>query len=364
MKIPFSTFEHMHRDIKNEMLTIFEKTYDAGWFIQGKEYTMFEQEYAKFCDTKYCVGVGNGLDAIFLSLKALGIGKGDEVIIPSHTFIATALAVVYAGAKPIFCEVDLDTYLIDISKIESKITKKNKAIIVVHLYGQMANMEQVAALANDHGIYVIEDAAQSHGSSYKGKKSGSWGQVGCFSFYPGKNLGALGDAGAVVTNNLAIFNKLHSLSCYGSSQKYKHDLMGVNSRLDEVQAAFLRIKLAYLEQWNDERRVIAQRYMTGIKNSKITLPVEVPDSKHVWHLFVIRTKDRDDLKKYLEEKEIGALIHYPIPMHLQEAFSSYGYKKGDFPIAELISETVLSLPLYIGMKDEEIDYVIDVLNLY
>lgn len=362
MEIPFSTFTHMHQQIKPQMMDAFQRCYNKGWFIQGEEYYLFEREFAAFCDVKHSIGVGNGLDAIFLTLRAMGIGAGDEVIVPSHTFIATALAVIYAGAAPVFCEVDEESFNINPKNIEEKISEKTKAIIAVHLYGQTADMDRINAIAEEYNLYVIEDSAQAHGALYKGKKAGSLGDAAAFSFYPGKNLGALGDAGAVTTNNKEIAQRIHTLGCYGSTQKYVHELKGVNSRLDELQSAFLRIKLEYLKEWTEERQRIAEKYSKGITNPNIKLPVISPHCEHVWHLFVIRCKSRKELQSYLSDKGIGTTIHYPIPMHLQTAFKELGYKKGDFPIAEALSNTVLSLPLYIGMKDEEIRYVVNALN--
>lgn len=364
MNIPFSTVKYMHDNIKLEMKAAFERCYDSAWFIQGKEYDNFEKEFAEYCGTKYCIGVGTGMDAIYLSLKALDIGEGDEVIVPSHTFIATALAVIYAGATPVFCEVDINSYNINYQNIEKYITAKTKAIIAVHLYGQMAEMDSICEIAKKHNIYVIEDSAQSHGATYKGKKAGSFGITAAFSFYPGKNLGALGDGGAVVTNNKDIADKIHALGCYGSETKYHHDYKGINSRLDEMQAAFLRVKLRHLDLWTLERQKIAHKYLKGINNPKIILPNITDNCTHVWHLFVIRTEKRDELQQYLKNKGIGTLVHYPIPMHLQKSFTDLGYKKGDLSIAEEVSSTVLTLPLYIGMKDEEIKYIIDIINKF
>ncbi len=360
--IPFSTFKYMHEQIKPEITEAFENCYDNGWFIQGKEYEAFEKEFAEYCGAQYGIGVGNGMDAIYITLRALGIGNGDEVIVPSHTFIATALAVVYAGAKPIFCEIDELTYNINPHNIEALINENTKAIVAVHLYGQAADMDEITRIAKQHNLYVIEDAAQAHGATYKGKCVGTFGDAAAFSFYPGKNLGALGDGGAVVTNSQELSEKIHAIGCYGSSQKYVHKYAGVNSRLDELQAAFLRVKLRHMDEWTCERQEIASKYLNGINNSKIILPKVMQECIHVWHLFVIRCKERDLLQKYLANNGIGTVIHYPIPMHLQGAFENMGLTKGDYPIAEDISNTVLTLPLYIGMSDDEIQYVVDKIN--
>lgn len=364
MNIPFSTFEHMHRELHQDLAVKFNEIYESGWFIQGKEYIAFEKEYAAYCNSDYCVGVGNGLDAIYLILRALGIGAGDEVIVPSHTFIATALAVYYAGAKPVFCEVEEEYYTIDPSVLEKCITKRTKAIIVVQLYGQAADMDRINELANIYHIPVIEDAAQAHNASYKGKKVGSLATAAAFSFYPGKNLGALGDGGAITTNSFEIKEKVQALCNYGSVKKYVHNYAGVNSRLDELQAGFLRVKLKMLDQWTQERRYLAEKYLSGIKNDKLILPKVRAGNEHVWHLFVVHCDKRDELQNYLKEKGIRTVIHYPIPMHLQKAFADLNYKKGDFPIAEEMADKVLSLPLFIGMSDEEINYVIETINQY
>ena len=364
MKVPFSTFDRMHESMNDELKGAFDRVLQSGWFIQGKECEAFEREFAQYCNTEHCIGVGNGLDALNLILRAMGIGKGDEVIVPSHTFIATALAVRYAGATPVFVEVHEDTCLLNENLIEGAITEKTKAIMVVQLYGQMAQMDKIMEIAKRHQLFVIEDAAQAHGAMNHGKIAGSVGDAAGFSFYPGKNLGALGDAGAVTTNNEELALKVRALGNYGSTEKYVHKYEGVNSRLDEMQSAFLREKLRKMDEWTEERIRIANKYYAGIKNPKILLPTVGKDNKHVYHIFAIRCAQRDDLQKYLEENGIGTVIHYPTAMHLQEAFHELGYQEGSFPIAERIAKTELSLPLYIGMTDEEIDYVIDILNRF
>lgn len=364
MKIPFSTFEHMHAEIKSEMMNKFDECYDKGWFIQGEEYNIFEEEFAKYCNTKYSIGVGNGLDALYLILKAMDIGSGDEVIIPSHTFIATALAVRYVNANPVFCEVKEDTFNINPDLIESCITEKTKAIIAVHLYGQTADMDKINEIAKKYNLYVIEDSAQAHGALYNGEIAGSLGDAAGFSFYPGKNLGALGDGGAVTTNDEELAEKIHALGCYGSLKKYVHIYEGVNSRLDEIQAAFLRVKLNYMNKWTKERQNIAKKYLEMIKNPNIVLPKIECGCEHVWHLFVVRCENRDELQKYLEDNGIGTNIHYPTAIHLQPAFKNHGYNIGDFPIAEKLADTVISLPMYVGMKDNEIEYICEFINKF
>lgn len=363
MNVPFATVAHIHKEHEKELFQAYEKVVENNWFIGGDSCKRFEEDFARYCGTKYSIGCGNGLDAIMLALRGLGIGAGDEVIVPSFTFIATALAVDYAGAKPVFVEVDPETALLDPTLIEAAITEHTKAIIAVHLYGQMAPMKEIRAIAEKHHLYVLEDAAQSHGAVYEGKRAGSWGDAGCFSFYPGKNLGALGDAGGVTTNHAELAASVRAIGNYGAEKKYVHDYMGVNSRLDELQAAFLDVKLKYLEDWNQERREIAARYMEGIHQPKIQLPV-IKHGQPVWHLFVVRCDERKAFQAYLEENGIGTNIHYPIPMHDQKAFSKYGIHHGTYPIAEKLAETVLSLPIFNGMSEEEIDYVIDVINRY
>ena len=364
MGIAFSSFEMMHNEIEREIKEKFNEVYKKNWFIQGEELKMFEQEFAQYCHTQYCVGCGNGLDALFLILKAYGIGTGDEVIVPSNTFIATALAVSYVGATPVFVEPTLESYTIDVTKIEEKITKKTKAIMAVHLYGQPADMDTINTIAKKYNLKVIEDAAQAHGALYKGKKVGSLGDAAGFSFYPGKNLGALGDGGAVVTNDEELSEKIRALGNYGSDYKYHHIYQGNNSRLDEMQAAFLRIKLRHLERWNEGRRSIAEQYNNNIKNEAIILPKEMTDTKHVYHIYAIRSNAREDLQKYLDEKGIGTNKHYPIPIHKQGAYKEMSIPDGCLPMAEEISKTELSIPMYYGMKQEDIVAIIDAINLY
>ena len=362
MKIPFVTFKPLEKELNTELRDAFERVYHRSWYIEGEEDKTFEKAFSQYCDSKYCVGVGNGLDALFLSLKALGIKEGDEVIVPSNTYIATALAVSYVGAKPVLVEPDIRTFNIDPTKIENAITDKTKAIMPVHLYGQACDMDPIMKIARKYNLFVVEDCAQAHGATYKGKVIGSFGDAAGFSFYPGKNLGALGDAGAVVTNNEELAKKVRALGNYGSDYKYHHIMQGNNSRLDELQAAFLGAKLPYLDKVNIVRRRIAEKYITGINNPEIILPY-VPDyTIPVWHIFGIRCEKREKLEKFLNDAGISTNKHYPIPMHLQECYKDLGFKEGDFPIAEEISKTELSIPMYYGMTDEEIQYVIDKVN--
>ena len=362
MKVPFATFDKMHGDIRAEIIQKFSEMYDAGWFIQGGECEAFEHEFADYCGAKYCVGMATGLDAIYLALKALNIGSGDEVIVPSNTFIATALAVSYVGARVILVDPDPTTYNIGGKGLEEALSDKTKAIIPVHLYGQPAQMDEVMAFARKHRLYVIEDCAQAHGATFKGQKVGTFGDIGCFSFYPGKNLGALGDGGAVITNNLELEQKIRSLGCYGSTVKYHHKYKGTNSRLDEVQAGWLRIKLRQLDKYNEERDAAAQKYLKGIQNPKITLPKVGQHCTHVWHIFPVMCETRDDFKAYLESKGIGTVCHYPIAIADQEAYAEDNLPK--LPLATKIAASELSLPMFVGITEEQIQYVIHVINAY
>lgn len=364
MNIPFVTFLPMEKELNNSLHDAFERVFTRSWYIEGVEDKTFEKIFSEYCGTDYCIGVGNGLDALMLALKALGIGAGDEVIIPSNTYIATALAVTYVGARPVFVEPDIRTFNIHPMLIEASINEKTRAIIPVHLYGQACNMDLIMDIAKRYNLFVIEDCAQAHGATYKGQKVGTFGDVAGFSFYPGKNLGALGDAGAVVTNNKELADKIRVLGNYGSDYKYHHIYKGNNSRLDELQAAFLTAKLPHLERMNIERRKIAKKYTEGIKNPKVTVPYVIDNAVPVWHIYGIRCIERDDLEKHLNDKGIGTNKHYPIPIHLQECYKDFGFNVGDFPIAEEISATELSIPMYYGMTDEEIQYVIDAINDY
>lgn len=362
MKVPFVSFLPMERELNKNIRDAFDRVFTRSWYILGGEDEAFEKAFAAYCGTRYCIGVGNGLDALILSLKALGIGESDEVIVPSNTYIATALAVTYVGARAVFVEPDIHTFNIDPTKIEVAITKKTKAIIPVHLYGQACDMDPIMEIAKKHALFVIEDCSQAHGAVYKGRKVGTFGDAAGFSFYPGKNLGALGDAGAVITNNQELAETVRALGNYGSDYKYHHIYRGSNSRLDELQAAFLAAKLPHLDRMNKARRRIASLYTKGIKNEKIILPYVPANMIPVWHIYGIRCGDRDVLEKYLNENGIGTNKHYPIPMHMQKCYKDLGIKRGDLPIAEEISDTELSLPMFYGMSDEEINYVIDTIN--
>lgn len=364
MKVPFVSFLPMERELDADLRAAFERVFTRSWYISGVEDCGFEKAFAEYCGAQYCIGTGNGLDALMLCLKALGIGAGDEVIVPSNTYIATALAVTYTSATPIFVEPDIRTFNIDPCRIEEVVTSRTKAIMPVHLYGQACDMDPIMEVAKKYGLKVIEDCAQAHGAKYKGRKIGTFGDAAGFSFYPGKNLGALGDAGAAITNNEELAAKVRALGNYGSDYKYHHIYKGYNSRLDELQAAFLAAKLPHLERMNVERRRIASRYLNEIKNKKVILPY-VPDyAEPVWHIFGIRCERRQELEKWLSDKEIGTNKHYPIPMHMQKCYSDLGFAEGAFPIAEEISSTQLSIPMYYGMTDEEISYVINAINKF
>lgn len=362
MQIPFVSFLPMEKELDQELRNAFERVYSRSWYILGEEDKAFEQAFASYLGVNNCVGVGNGLDALVLTLRALKIGPGDEVIVPSNTYIASVLAISYAGATPVLVEPDIDTFNINPHLIESAITGKTKAIMPVHLYGQACDMDPVMKIADKHGLFVIEDCAQAHGATYKGKKVGTFGNAAGFSFYPGKNLGALGDSGAVVTDNDELASEIRALSNYGSDYKYHHILKGINSRMDEMQAAFLSVKLPHLDRMNQERRRIADMYSSKINNPKVILPAVNPECVPVWHIYGIRCEERDALENFLKERGIGTNKHYPTPIHLQEAYKDLAISEGALPIAEKISKTELSLPVYYGMTDEEIQYVIDSVN--
>lgn len=365
MIVPFADFKVMHGEIREKLDNAYNEVMDKSIFIHGKQCAKFEEEFASYCNAKYCIGVATGLDALYLILKAVGIGEGDEVIVPSNTFIATALAVSFVGATPIFVEPEIENYNINPALIEEKITDKTKAIIAVHLQGRPADMDAINEVAKKYNLYVFEDSAQAHGALYKGKKVGALSDASGFSFYPGKNLGCMGDGGAIVTNNEEIAEKVRAIANYGSDYKYHHIYKGTNSRLDEIQSAFLRCKLPELDKWNAERVRIANAYLKGIVNKEIILPVKTDEVfSHVYHVFAIRCNKRDELEKYLAENGIGTVKHYPIPMHLQGAYEDLNIKEGELPIAEEISKTILSLPMYYGMTEEQINYVIEKINAF
>ncbi|TGD58158.1 DegT/DnrJ/EryC1/StrS family aminotransferase [Flavobacterium humi] len=364
--IPFLDLHKINKLYEDAFQQKLKGMLDSGWYILGNEVKAFEDDFAAYCGTKYCIGVGNGLDALVLIFKAcLELGKlqkGDEVIVPANTYIASILAILQADLIPVLVEPKWETFNIDPDLIQQKITPKTKAILAVHLYGQLAEMEDIAEIAHKNGLLVIEDAAQTHGAVIDGKKAGNLSHAAGFSFYPGKNLGALGDAGAVTTNDQELAKMIHSLHNYGSAVKYYNDFIGVNSRLDELQAAFLRVKLPHLDSDNEKRRAVAKRYASEIKNAKILLPQWDFSANHVFHLFVIRTQNRNDLQKYLSENGIQTMIHYPVAPHKQKALQQW--KDLSFPITEKIHNEVLSLPISPVMTKDEVDSVISVLNKY
>ena len=363
MNIPFLSFSSTNAKIREESLKAFEQVFDKSWYVLGDAVSAFEKEYAAFNKVDFCIGISNGLDALHLALKAVDIGPGDEVITPSNSFIASALAISYTGAVPIFCEPNIQTYNIEPGEIEKHITSKTKAIMPVHLYGQACEMEKIIEIGKKHDLYIIEDNAQAQGATFKNKKTGSFGIVNATSFYPGKNLGALGDAGAITTNDLSLAQKVKMLRNYGSIEKYQHDCIGYNMRLDEIQAALLSVKLKYLDSWTKERQQIAGWYDEALKNiDDIILPVVASDCTHVYHLYVIRIGKRNELQEYLKKHGIGTLIHYPIPPHLQKAYENLEYKRGDFPIAEEIAATCLSLPLFPGLSQKEAFFVAETIK--
>jgi dTDP-4-amino-4,6-dideoxygalactose transaminase len=365
MNIPFLDLHAPYEELKSEMDAAYQRVMKSGWFILGAEVEAFEREFAAYCEAKHCVGVSNGLEALHLILRAYGIGAGDEVIVPANTFIATWLGVSYAGATPVPVEPDPRSYNLDPANVEAVITSKTKAIMPVHLYGQPADMDPILEIAKRHNLKVIEDAAQAQGARYKGRVAGNIGDAAGFSFYPGKNLGALGDAGAVVTNDDAVAEQIRIFRNYGSRVKYHHDLKGFNSRLDEMQAAFLRAKLPYLKEWNIRRKKIADYYLKNLAGLKDLKLPHVPEGiDPVWHIFVVQTQHRDDLQQYLKEKEVGTLIHYPVAPHLSQAYAEMGFKKCAFPISEEIASFELSLPMGPHLSLEQAEYVVKMIREY
>jgi len=361
--IPYFSFQGTNHHFREEAIQAFAKFFDSQWYVLGEAVRNFEKEFAAYNQTDYSVGVANGLDALQLSLRALGVGEGDEVIVPSNTYIASWLAVSMVGATPIPVEPKITTSNIDPTKIEAAITSKTKAILPVHLYGQCCEMESIMAIAKKHELYVIEDNAQSQGATYNGKMAGSFGHCNATSFYPGKNLGALGDGGAITTDDQELAKAIECLRNYGSEKKYYNKTKGINSRLDEMQASFLSVKLKYLNQLNKERNEIANWYYHLLKEREgLRLPKIALEATSVFHIFQIQTPHRDALQANLKENGIGTLIHYPLPPHLQEAYQELEYQKGDFPIAEKIANQTLSLPIYPGLKEEEVEYIAQTIN--
>ncbi len=364
--IPFLDLKKINQKYADKYVSALNDVLESGWFILGKNVTAFEKAFAEYCGVKHCIGVANGLDALILVLEAYKeaglMSDGDEVLVPSNTYIASILAISRAGLTPVLVEPDIKTYLIDPAKLEARITKRTKAILPVHLYGQLCDMDAINKVAAKHGLKVLEDSAQSHGAVYKGKKSGNLGDASGFSFYPGKNLGALGDAGAITTNDDTLAEALKALRNYGSHVKYQNLYKGINSRLDELQAAFLLHKLKGLDGENGRRKEIAKQYLSGIKNTKITLPVCSIEEGHVWHVFVVRVPDRENFLQYLTANGIQIVIHYPIPPHKQVAYSFLANES--YPISELIHDQVVSIPISPVMEDADVNYVIEKLNNY
>jgi dTDP-4-amino-4,6-dideoxygalactose transaminase len=354
-KIRFADFHPMHSEIRREIESAIGSVLDSEHYICGPQLLAFEREFADYCGTRHAVGVSNGLDALTLILRALEIGTGDEVILPANTFIATALAVTAVGARPVLVDVDPETFNIDPNQIEKRITRNTRAVIGVHLYGQLCDVKRISEICRSAKIHFIEDAAQAHGAELENKRAGQFGVAAAFSFYPGKNLGAMGDAGAVVTNDPSLADKILLLRGYGSRKKYYHLVKGVNNRLDEMQAAILRVKLKRLDQWNEDRREIARIYSQSFSQAtRILIPKNVwEENAHVWHLYVVRCKERDSIQKNLANAGVETLVHYPIPIHLQEAYSDLGYGRGSFEITETLADEILSLPLWVGLDAKE-----------
>ena len=356
-KIQFVDLLRQYHDHKPEIDAAMLRAVGRGDFILGEDTREFEKEFAAFNQAPFCVGVGDGTDALHLALLALGIGPGDEVIVPTHTYIASVLAISNTGARPVLVDCDPDYYTVDVKAVERALTPRTKAIVPVHLYGQPADMDPLLQIAKDRKLSIVEDTAQGHGATYKGRICGTMGDIGCFSFYPGKNLGAYGDGGAVVTRDAALAEKISLLRNYGQKVKYVHTMKGFNSRLDAVQAAILRVKLKYLSKWNDQRRAVAARYGQLLAGTKVGLPKVAPYSNPIWHLYVIQTDDRAGLQLALDAAAISHGIHYPIPIHLQEAYRDLGYKEGSFPVTEALAGRILSLPMFPEIRPDEIEYV-------
>jgi dTDP-4-amino-4,6-dideoxygalactose transaminase len=366
INVPFLNLKGINRRYKNEIKTAIDRVIDSGWYILAQEVTLFEQKFSKYCGVMHCIGVGNGLDALVLIFRAyIELGKmadGDEIIVPANTYIASILSLSANGLVPVLVEPNPETYNIDVQKIEEHITPRTKAILVVHLYGQIGYSNELQKLANKYDLKIIEDSAQAHGALYQGKRAGNLGDASGFSFYPGKNLGALGDGGAVTTNDTPLADTIRALGNYGSKIKYENVFKGVNSRLDELQAAILSAKLKYLDDDNLKRRDIANQYLAIISNQKLILPTCISQESHVWHLFVVRTEQREVFQQHLKERGIGTVIHYPVPPHKQQAYTEWNGRS--YPITEEIHQTVLSLPMDPSMNADEVQAVIDACNCY
>lgn len=368
MRVKFLDIQAQYPLIKKDILLKFDDIIAMGNFVgvNGSKYLeQFESDFAAYCNTDFAIAVSNGTSALWMILYAMGIGPGDEVILPANTFVATAEAVTLAGAKPVFVDMNADTYSIDVSAISAEISTRTKAIIAVHMYGRCMDMDPILEIATANSLFVIEDACQAHGASYNGKKAGAHGDAAAFSFYPGKNLGAWGDGGAITTNDKALATRLRALRNHGSLQRYQHDIVGGNFRLDEFQSAVLTTKMKYIESWNVERRKHAEHYIELLKNNRyVKLPHTRSGDLSAWHLFVIRVKDRDKFMKYLEDHSIQTAIHYPIPLHMTKAYEHLGYEPGDFPVSEEVQSEIVSLPMYAELTENEIIYVCEKINAY
>jgi dTDP-4-amino-4,6-dideoxygalactose transaminase len=359
VNIQFVDLRKQYAPFKKEILSGIEKVLDGMHLFLGENVQALEKEFAQFCGAEHGIGVSDGTAALHIILRALDIGPGDEVITVSHTFIATAEAIILAGAKPVFVDIDPSTYLMDVSQVESKITSRTKAILPVHLYGQIVDMDPLLEIASKHGLRVIEDACQAHGSEYKGRKAGTLGDAAGFSFYYSKNLGAYGEGGFISTNDSELANKIRMLRDHGSGARYHHDLIGFNARLDEIQAVVLRAKLPHLANWNEQRRLYARKYNELLKDAPVKTPAVLTGANPVYHLYVISTPRRDELQAYLKEKGIFTGIHYPIPIHLQKAMGFLGYRQGDLPVTEKVTSQILSLPMFAELTTQEIEYIAD-----
>jgi dTDP-4-amino-4,6-dideoxygalactose transaminase len=357
MKIPFVDLKSLHHGIKDELREVFDRVLNESTFVLGPEVQRFEQEFAAYVGTKHCVALNTGTAAIHLALAALGVGPGDEVITVAHTFIATAEAITAVGALPVFIDIDPISFTMDPALLEAAITSKTRAIIPVDLYGQVADMDAILAIADSHNIPVVEDACQAHGAEYKGRKAGSFGVAGCFSFYPGKNLGACGEGGAVTTDDDELAHRIRLWRDHGSSKRYEHIFPGLNMRMEGIQGGILSVKLKYLDLWNDQRRQAASAYANALANTDIETPAELVHSRHVYHLYVVQSDNRNALREHLAEAGIESGLHYPTPLHLQEAYGFLGYKEGDFPVTERVKSRILSLPIYPGIPSAAVDRV-------
>ena len=358
MHVPLVDLQAQFQLVRGEVMHAIEDVFDSMHLFLGPQLHAFEEEFAAYCGAGSCVGVANGTDALHLALRAAGIGRGDEVVTVAHTFFATAEAIVMAGATPVFVDVDPETYLMDVSQVEARLTPRTRAVIPVHLYGQMVDMDPLMDVARRHNLVVIEDAAEAHGAEYRGRRAGSVGHLGCFSFYYSKNLGAYGESGAVTTSDPDLAQRLRLLRDHGSVERYQHEEFGFNSRMDEIQAAVLRIKLRYLDEWNIQRQQHAEAYAQLLADAPLRLPCVAPERNHIWYVYVVATPERDVLRRKLADADVGTGVHFPVPIHLQPASKSLGYVAGDLPNTERVAREVLSLPMYAELRQEQIEWVV------